>query len=303
MRIGVQIDTSKSIDVLTERVQDLATTGYDSVWASQIFGYDALTLLALIGRDVPGIELGTGVVPVHPRHPQVLAQQALTVQAAIDGRLALGIGLSHQMLVEGMWGYPFDHPAEYMRQYLTALVPMLAGETVAVHGDAVTAVIPAPLDIPGSSPPPVLVAALGPVMLRIAGELSAGTVTWMTGVKTVESHIVPRIAAAAAAAGRPVPRVVVGLPITVTGDEAAARERIDRAFAIYPTLPSYKAMLDLEGAERPSDAGLVGDERQVAAVLRRLAGAGVTDFVASVVGNADERARTNDLLMAEKGAA
>jgi F420-dependent oxidoreductase-like protein len=296
MRIGVLFDLSKSVAEVREEVGERRAQGFASVWASQIFGYDALTLLAVVGASVPDIELGTAVVPVYSRLPQVMAQQALTVQAATGGRLALGVGLSHQVVVEGMWGLSYDHPARYLREYLSALVPMLRGETVQVDGEMVTARSAGPLEIPDAPPPPVLVAALGPTMLRLAGTMADGTATWMTGTRTVAQHIVPTIAAAAKETARRAPRVVVSLPVTVTSDAEAARRRIDEVFAIYPSLPSYRAMLDREGAAGPSDVALVGDEAAVTQGIRRLAEAGATDFAAAVVGGAEERVRTRTVL-------
>jgi len=296
MRIGALIDVGKPLDQVVEQVRRYADAGFASAWAVQIFGYDALTLLGVVGAQVPGIQLGTGVVPVYSRHPQAMAQQALTVQAATGGRLVLGVGLSHQVVVEGLWGLTYDRPARYMKEYLAALMPLVHGDVVHAAGEVVTANTYGPLEVPDAPPPPVLVAALGPTMLRLAGRVADGTVTWMTGTGTVADHIVPTISAAAADAGRPAPRVGVSLPVTVTADPDAARERINDLFAIYPTLPSYKAMLDREGVDRPSDIALVGDHDTVAAGLRRLADAGATDFVAFVVGTADERDRTTDLL-------
>jgi alkanesulfonate monooxygenase SsuD/methylene tetrahydromethanopterin reductase-like flavin-dependent oxidoreductase (luciferase family) len=165
----------------------------------------------------------------------------------------------------------------------------------------VSATTPSPLEIPEGSAPPVLVAALGPVMLALAGRRTAGTVTWMTGIETVGAHITPTINEAARAAGRPPPAVAVSLPVVVTNDPEAAKERVDQAFAVYPTLPSYRAMMDREGAERPSDLGLVGSEEVVAGQLERLEAAGATDFVAAVVASGDERDRTFRLLAERTG--
>jgi F420-dependent oxidoreductase-like protein len=296
MRIGALIDVEKPLEQVVEQVQSYAEAGLSSAWVSQIFGYDALTLLAVVGTRVPAIGLGTGVVPVYSRHPQAMAQQALTVQAATGGRLTLGIGMSHQVVVEGLWGLSFDRPARYLREYLAALVPMVSGEQVDVHGDVVTAVSYGPLDVPGATPPPVLVAALGPALLDLAGRMADGTVTWMTGTRTVADHIVPTITGSAARAGRPAPRVAVSLPVSVTADVERTRERIDKALAIYPTLPSYRAMLDREGASMPSDVALLGTEEEVVARLSRLAEAGATDFVAAIVGSTQERERTMSLL-------
>ena len=212
------------------------------------------------------------------------------MQLATGDRLLLGIGLSHQVVVEGMWGMSFDKPARYMKEYLASLMPLLRGETVRSAGERVTTNAFSPLDITGVTAPPVLVAALGSRMLKLAGSVADGTITWMTGTRTVGSHIAPTIRAAAEAAGRPAPRVVVSLPVAVTTDVDAAHDRINEEFSVYPNLPSYKAMLDKEGAEGAADIGFVGDEEAVAASIARLADAGATDFVASIVGDKAERA-------------
>ncbi len=250
----------------------------------------------MAGSRVPGIGLGTGVVPVYPRHPMMLAQQALTVQMATDNRLLLGIGLSHQIVVESMWGISFERPAAYMREYLNSLMPLLRGETVQSAGERVTTNAFAPLDITGVEPPPVLVAALADTMLKLAGRMADGTVTWMTGTGTIRDHIAPTITGAAESAGRPAPRVVVSLPIAVTHDVDAAKARVNEVFSIYPNLPSYRAMLDKEGAAAAADIAFVGDEESVAASITTLADAGATDFVAAVVGDEEERARGFRLL-------
>ncbi len=296
LRIGGMIDGDKPVAETVEQLRRCKEAGFAHAFASQIFGHDALTLLAVAGSQVPGIGLGTGVVPVYPRHPMTLAQQALTVQAATDNRLILGIGLSHQVVVEGMWGMSYDRPARYMKEYLASLMPLLRGEKVSSTGDRVTTNAYAPLEIPGVESPPVLVAALGPAMLKLAGTLTDGTITWMTGTETVGNHIAPTINAAAKSAGRPAPRVVVSLPVAVTDDADAAKVEINRALAIYPNLPSYKAMLDMEGAEAAADVAFIGDEDAVAAAVAKLAEAGATDFVAAIVGDRVERERGFALL-------
>ena len=296
LRIGSMIEVDKPLSDVVALLQRYREAGLDHAFASQIFGPDALTLLAVAGSQVPDIGLGTGVVPVHPRHPMMLAQQALTVQAATGNRLLLGIGLSHQVVVEGMWGLSYERPAAYMREYLASLMPLLHGETVRCDGERVTTNAFAPLEIADVDAPPVLVAALGDTMLKLAGRVADGTITWMTGTATVGGHIAPTITAAAEAAGRPAPRVVVSLPIAVTDDPGAAKARINEAFAIYPNLPSYKAMLDKEGAAAAGDIAFIGDEESVAASISKLADAGATDFVAAVIGDAAERARGFDLI-------
>ena len=296
LRIGSMLETDKPLADIVAVLERYREAGLDHAFASQIFGPDALTLLAVAGAQVPGIGLGTGVVPVYPRHPMMLAQQALTVQMATDNRLLLGIGLSHQVVVENMWGMSFERPAAYMREYLTALMPLLRGEAVHSDGERVTTHAFTPLEIAHVEAPPVLVAALADTMLKLAGRVADGTVTWMTGTATIGGHIVPTITAAAEAAGRPAPRVVVSLPIAVTNDWDRAKERINEAFSIYPNLPSYKAMLDKEGAEAAADIAFIGDEEAVAASISKLADLGATDFVAAIVGDAAERARGFALL-------
>ena len=295
MRYGVMLDTSGSIDDVVKEVRWAADGGLASVWCSQIFGYDALTLLAIVGREVPGIEVGTAVVPTYPRHPIVLAGQALTTQAAAGGRLALGIGLSHQIVIESMYGYSFDRPARHMREYLCALLPLLRGEAVSFQGETLKAMTMGPLDVKVPAPP-VLLAALAPAMLRLAGDVADGTVTWMTGPSTIRDHIAPSITRAAKEAGRPEPRIVAGLPVCVTDDVAGARERAATTFAIYGQLPSYRAMLDREGAGGPADVAIVGDQDSVASGLAGLFDAGATEVVAAPYGSGQERQRTADLL-------
>jgi F420-dependent oxidoreductase-like protein len=289
------LNTNAPIADVTDQVRQVADAGLHTAVSSQIFAYDALTLLAVVGQQVPGVELATGVVPTYPRHPYVLAVQALTVQAATGGRLVLGIGLSHQPVIEGMFGYSFDKPARHMREYLDVLLPLLRGEQVSYQGETLSVSTFGPIEVEAPAPQ-VLLAAMAPRMLRMAGGVADGTMTWMTGPTTVASHITPSITAAAEAAGRPAPRVVVGLPVCVTSDVGAARERAARDFVTYGYMPSYRAMLDREGAEGPADVVVVGDEEAVAAQLATVAEAGATDFVAAPFGGADDRARTFALL-------
>lgn len=289
--------SAASLDAAIAEVADLKKRGLSSAWLSQIFGMDALTAITVIGREVPDIELGTAVIPTYPRHPHALAMQALTTQAAIGNRLALGIGLSHQMVIEGMYGISFDKPARHMREYLDILRPLLHGEPVDVAGETVTFHgMMGPLTIPGAEAPQLLIAALAPRMLELAGAVADGTVTWMTGPRTIEDHIVPGISAAAEKADRPAPRIGAGLPVSVTANPDAAREQASMQFAIYGQLPSYRAMLDKEGAAGPADVAIVGDEATVVKGLQQMFDAGATDFVAAVFGSPEEQARTLDLL-------
>jgi 5,10-methylenetetrahydromethanopterin reductase len=212
----------------------------------------------------------------------------------VDGRLVLGIGLSHKIVIEDMFGYDFGRPILHMREYLAVLLPLLDGQSASFTGTTVRASIGLTTPSPGRVP--VVVAALGAQMLRLAGEQTDGTVLWMTGPATVRDHIVPVITAAAESAGRPSPRVVCILPVCVTDDPDGARERAARVFAIYGELPSYRAMLDREGASGPADVAIVGDEDTVAAQIAVLAEAGVTDFVAGEYTGGPDGARTRAFL-------
>jgi F420-dependent oxidoreductase-like protein len=293
MKIGIAVGDVRGpagLAELVDQVKTAAEAGFGTAWSAQALGWDALTALAVAGGRVPGIGLGTAVVPVPQRHPLLLASQALSVQAATGNRLTLGIGAGIAMMVQQLFGLPGDRPARRMREYLSVLIPLLRGETVDHHGETLTAVGSA--GVPGAEPPPVLVAALGPAMLRLAGELADGTVTWMTGPRTLADHIVPSITRAAEDAGRPAPRVVAGLVVCVTHDQAGVRGRIAEHFALAGQVPEYRAVLDREGAAGPQDVVIVGDEDAVAKDLDRLADAGVTEFVASPFGDAAEQART-----------
>lgn len=298
MRIGVSLTEPPpgpgALQKLRDQVVTAAEDGFASAWMANIFGLDALTALAVAGSQVPGIELGTAVVPTYPRHPVTLAQQALTAQSALDGRLALGIGLSHQIVIEHMFGYSFDKPARHMREYLAVLLPLLREGRASYTGETLKAEVT--LSTPRDHPLPVLLAALAPRMLQLAGTVADGTILWMTGPETVAGHIVPKLTAAAEEAGRPAPRVVCTLPICVTDDPAAARTRADGIFSIYGQLPSYRAMLDMEGAAGPGDVAIVGDEAAVGSQVATLAEAGVTDFVAASFGQGEEAERTRALL-------
>lgn len=286
------LDSAQPLESLVKDARSLATAGFDTLWCSQVFAYDALTLLAVLGREIPEIGLGTYVVPVYPRHPVMLAAQALTVQAAAAGRLQLGIGLSHQVLIENVFGQTFDRPLRYMREYLEILMPLLHGQRAGFQGEVLSGATLGSLEIPEAPPPPVLLAALGPRMLELAGRKADGTATWMTGPATIANHVVPTIRASAQAAGRPAPRVAVGLPVCVTSDVAAARKHASRRFAVYGQLPSYRAMLDREQAGGPEDVAIVGDEAEIERSISQLADAGATEFVGSPYGSDDDRSRT-----------
>jgi F420-dependent oxidoreductase-like protein len=267
------------LPALTAEAQRAERDGFSSVWVANINGFDALTALAVLGQKTEKIALGSGVVPTFPRHPFAMAQQAMSAQAATGNRLLLGIGLSHKVVIENMLGLSWDKPFSHMREYLAVLAPLIRQGRVEFRGEEYK--VNTMLKVNGAEPCPILVAALAPKMLALTGQVADGTVTWMTGPKTVRDHVVPRITEAASEAGRPKPRVVVLLPVAVTEDVDAARQAAAKRYAVYGSLPSYRAMLDREGAKGPDDVAITGDEATVGQKLDELRQAGATDFVAS----------------------
>ncbi len=297
MRIGVSLEIDGTVEDALEGARQLRDRGFRSLWSSQIFGPDTLTALAIVGRELPELDLGTAVVPVQPRHPSMLAAQARTVQDAIGGRLTLGVGLSHQVIVEGLWGISFDRPVSYLHEYLAALAPMLRGEAVNARGERVSAMATGPVGPKDVVAPRLVLAALGPKMLALAATVADGTVLWMTGRRTIVEHIRPTIDAAAEVAGRPRPSVICSLPVVVTDDAEAARAMVNKTFAVYATLPSYRAMLEREGAQDPAGVALIGSRGAVLDQLGELADAGVTEFSAVAVGSADQRDATLGVML------
>jgi F420-dependent oxidoreductase-like protein len=238
------------VDDYIEQLRRAKDDGFDTMWTPQLWSEpDLLTLLALALHEVDGITVGTGVIPIQFRHPAVLAQQALTVSLISGGRLKLGIGLTHPMISEGMYGIPWQRHVRRLNEFLDGLLPLLHGEAADVTGEVVTTRLA--VNVPDAPAPAVYVAALGPKMLEIAGRRTAGTITWMTGPRTLESHVLPTLARAAA---DPEPRaaaVVAGFPVCVTDDPDGTRAFAHELFEIYGQQPSYRAMLDREGYDVP----------------------------------------------------
>ena len=286
------------VDAWVANLAGLRGEGFRRVWMTQMpYEPDLLTVLGIVLREVDTLEVATGVVPIQVQHPMQLAQRALTLSLIGDGRFILGLGLSHRVVTEQMWGISFDKPVRRMREYLDGLLPLLAGEPADAVGETVST--RGALQIPGAPTPDVYIAAMGPQMLRLAGRRSAGTVTWMTGPKTLAEHVGPTLREAAAEAGRAdgTVRVVASLPVSVTDDTAGARAQAAEQFAMYAHLPSYRAMLDREGFAGPEDAAIIGDEQTVANRLDELSASGVDEFVGAVFdASAEVRARTRALL-------
>ncbi|MGI9325421.1 MAG: TIGR03564 family F420-dependent LLM class oxidoreductase [Pseudomonadales bacterium] len=280
MRIGwngTGIVQRASIATVAEDLEQAAAAGFSSYWLADhpTGGFDALTALAVAGLNGPEIELGTAIVPTYPRHPMALASQTLTTAQALVGRLTLGIGLSHASMMADL-GLPFDKPIRHLREYLSILVPLLETGEVDFQGEMLSC--RARVFQPDAASCAVLVAALGPQALRVAGRLAHGTTLAWVGPKTIQEHIVPSINEAAAQYGRAAPRVMATLPVCVTDDPAAVRDVVNRNLGSYGKLPSYRAMFEREGVDGPGDVAIVGSAEQVSADIQALADAGTTDF-------------------------
>ncbi len=286
MRIGVFVSETSAeltdISSLVENAIAAEAAGFTTAWVPHIpWSLDALTAVTIAAGSTSTIELGTAVVPTYSRHPLAMAQQALSTQAAAGGRLALGIGPSHQMVIEGMYGLSYEHPIRHVREYVEVLEAAFEG-TGRVDHDGDLYSVHAMLTVPGATSAPILLAALAPLMLRLAGERTDGTITWMADERAIGEHVVPRITAAAESAGRPAPRVISGLPVCVHPDETEARERAAHAYQVYGQIPTYRRMLDRGDAEGPGDVCIAGDEAAVTAQLRSHRDAGVTELAATI---------------------
>jgi F420-dependent oxidoreductase-like protein len=274
--------TPNYVDAIVGQAADAAAAGLGAAWLGQRFDYDATTLAALIGREVPGLAVGTSAIPVFGRHPLVVAANAVTAQAATHGRFRLGLALGAKAFVEGPFGVPHERPIARLREFLRAVRPVLAGGRTEFRGELITAVTPAAMGgkLPGADPVvPTLVAAMGPQALRAAGELADGILPFLAGPSVLANRIVPDLRAAARAAGRPAPRVVAFVPAVVTDDPDPVRAAAVASLGFYDAVPSYAKVIAEEGVARAADLALIGDEDAVAAGLRRYRDAGADEVV------------------------
>jgi F420-dependent oxidoreductase-like protein len=298
MRIGLMIGSDRErpraerVAGLVEDVRAAEAGGFTSVWIPQIPGYlDAMTAIAVVGQHTDRIELATAVVPIQTRHPIPMAQQALTTQVACGGRFTLGLGPSHHWIVEDQWGLTYDKPARLVRDYLDVLNRAFAGPgPVDVENDAFR--VHSPMDVTDAVPMPVLIAALAPVMLRIAGEHTAGTILWMADERAISEHVIPRITKAASEAGRPAPRIVAGVPVALCPNEEAdaARQYASEVLGHADASPNYERLLDRGDARDVGDVMAAGDESSIADRLKRFSDVGVTDLAARIVPLGDDTA-------------
>lgn len=290
MRIGLNgsglIATGAPVGQITEHAAQAEADGFSSYWLAQLAVPDALTAIASMGGATSTIELGTAVVPTWLRHPLMLAGQAVTVQQIIGPRLVLGIGLAHKVSIETSLRIPFATPAKHMEEYLSVLLPAMADGAVDVTGDIWSGF--AEGGPPAEGPPSVLLAAMGPRMLRLAGSRCDGSILWLSGPKVIAERIKPALDLAATDAGRPTPRIVASVPVCVTRDTDGVKVAVNAFLAGYNDLPSYRGVMDAEGASGPADVSVIGDEATVRAGVAAFADAGTTDFAPVEIGF-DER--------------
>ena len=296
MRLGLMIGSDKE-RARSERLAGLLadgqaaeSAGFTSFWIPQVPGYlDAMTAIALLGRVTDRIEIGTAVIPIQTRHPVAMAQQALTTQLACSGRFALGLGPSHDWIVDGQLGLSYDRPVRLMRNYLEVLGAAFSGPgSVDIENDSYR--VHSPFDVADPMPMPVLLAALGPAMLRIAGEQASGTILWMADERAIHDHVAPRINSAATDAGRPTPRIVAGVPVTLcsNADVDNARAYASEVLGHAHFSPNYVRLLEHGDAADVGDTMAAGDEQAVLSRLLRYRDAGVTDLAIRIVPLGDD---------------
>lgn len=281
MRVGLFVGGVGGLEAALRPVRAAGQAGLESVFFGQVHGWDALIVSALAAREAAGLELGTAIVPTYPRHPVVLAGEALTIQAATGNRFTLGIGPSHRPVIESRYGLSYAHPARHVREYLSVLTPLLRGEKVDFHGETLSA--QGVVQVPDTAPPPVLLSALAPRMLRLAGEMADGTVTTWATASVIAQHVRPRIEQAAADAGRGRPRIAAIVMAVVTDRPEQVRRKLAAQLGAASNLPSYRAILDRQGLTGVEETVLIGDAGAIADGLHGLAAAGATDVLVSIV--------------------
>ena len=290
MRIGLMIGPERGryrhkVAQLVADAEAAEEAGFTSIWVSQVPGdFDAFTAITLMGQATERIELGTAILPIQTRHPIAMAQEALSNQAVCEGRFTLGLGASHHWIIEGMLGLSYERPAHQMRNYLEVLNAALRGPgSVDVENDGYR--VHSPIDVTDWGPNPVLLAALAPMMLRLAGEHASGTILWMADERAIAEHVVPRITKAAAEAGRPAPRVVAGIPVVICRNDEVddARAWANQVLGQAEFSPNYQRMLARGDATDVGDILAAGDESAVVDRLRAFRDAGVTDLAVRVL--------------------
>ncbi len=283
-------DSSPRVEQAVANAERARGAGLHRFWMPQVRSADPLTTLAVVAREVPTVGLGTAVVAMQTMMPQTLAQACRTLNQISDGRFTLGLGVSHEPAMVGLYGIPWNKPYSHLVEYLDALLPLLSEQKVSTSGEFVTH--HTEIDVPGPNPEVVL-AALGTKMLRLAGARTSGTNLWMTGPNTIKEHIRPNLG--------PAGQIIAGVPVMITDDVAGARVEANKELAIYGMLPSYRAVLDREGYDEPADMVLMGDADTIRAGLERYRDAGATEVTLSIQGPRESREAMWDLIATTGG--
>jgi F420-dependent oxidoreductase-like protein len=294
MRIGLP-GLGRTVDHIVQQAERAEGDGFTSLWYASATAGDPLVAMVLAGRATSTVELGTAVLQTYACHPVLQAARAAAVASAIGvpGRFTLGVGPSHRPVIEGMLGLSYETPGRHTDEYVQIVAALLRGEPLRFAGEEFRVNAGPPERVDGAEIP-VLVAALGPRLLRVAGQHAAGTITWMANATALAQHVTPRIRKAAAEAGRREPRIVVGLPVAVHDDVAEARSRAAEQFALYGTLPNYQRILERGGVAGPADAAIVGDESSVTTQIEALFEAGATDVWAAPFPVGEDRPASRD---------
>jgi len=302
MDIGLFIGSIGSAGTLEGQINQIVqaeTDGFDSFWAAHIMDLDIMTMMSIAAQHTKRIKMGTAVTPTFLRHPIAMAQQAITVQASAHGRFTLGMGVSHKPVVESRFGLEFKKPAKHMREYLSIVNSLSTYGEVDQQGEIHTAVSTfTSEEKPALS---IVIAALGNLMLKNAGELADGTITWMTGPETIKTHITPKITQSAHDAGKASPRVIAGLPLCVTDNKGNGFQEASRYFGRYGELPSYRSMINRENAESPAELAVIGNEQEIEEKLHQYAASGATEIAAQIFpetpGNKESILRSREALI------
>jgi F420-dependent oxidoreductase-like protein len=279
------------VDDVIDQARRAHELGVKKVWLAQQLNYDAISLAALVGAAVPGLGVGTSVVPINPRHPLIVAQLAQTAQAATHGNFSLGLGLGARVIEHRAFGVDWPHAITRLREHLTILRSVIDTASVDFHGSEISASPMWPVQVAGGTPVPIYVAAMGPKALRVTGELADGTIPYLAGPRTIGEFIVPTINKAAAEAGRPVPQVITAVPVLLSADVESGRAAAAEQLSFYEAIPSYRNVIAREGVDSITELAAVGPEEAVARQLASYLDAGATELTLSPLERTDSADR------------
>ena len=287
-RLAAFNNAVKTLDESVARAKTAERLGFESVWVTQLpDARDASLVLAAYAAATQRLKLGTGVLPIYTRHPTAMAQMAATLDEVSGGRFILGIGISHKVTVEGMWGLKLERPVDAMREYLTIVRTSICEGSASIDGELFTTRWA--YSAPHRPDLPIMISALNPRMLELAGELADGVVLWMCSPAYIRDHVIPTVTAGREKVGKSLDgfEVVAAVPVCLTSDRHGAQGVFRQTVERYSNLPYYRKMMDASGFKDELEAGTIsegmldelagiGDEHQVRDAVRRYREAGVT---------------------------